>query len=217
VAKEKLVIWGATGQALVLEEILRDTFDIVAFFDREALETPIPGVPIFKGVEGFHEWRQQRTSDPEIVHFIVAIGGARGADRLHVHRFLRDNGLVAIRATHPTSFVAYNATAGEGSQLLAGSSICVKARLGHCVIVNTAASVDHECSIGDGVHIGPGAKLAGCVTVGEHTFIGTGAIVLPRITIGRNCIVGAGSVVTRSLPDDVVAYGNPCRIKKANV
>lgn len=50
------------------------------------------------------------------------------------------------------------------------------------------------------------------VTIGEDVWVGAGALILPGVTIGSRTVVGAGSVVTRSLPDDVLAVGNPCRV-----
>ena len=50
------------------------------------------------------------------------------------------------------------------------------------------------------------------VRIGENTWIGAGAIILPGVTIGSNTVIGAGSVVTRDIPDNVVAVGNPCRV-----
>lgn len=54
------------------------------------------------------------------------------------------------------------------------------------------------------------------VTIGNNVWIGGGAIILPGVTIGDNVVIGAGSVVTRDLPSNVVAYGNPCRIAREN-
>lgn len=55
------------------------------------------------------------------------------------------------------------------------------------------------------------------VKINDNVWIGGGVIILPGVTIGRNCVIGAGSVVTRSIPDDCVAVGNPCRvIRKIN-
>ena len=50
------------------------------------------------------------------------------------------------------------------------------------------------------------------VTIGEDVWVGGGAIILPGVTIGSRTVIGAGSVVTRDIPDDVIAAGNPCRV-----
>lgn len=50
------------------------------------------------------------------------------------------------------------------------------------------------------------------VRIGKNCWIGAGVIIVPGITIGDNVVVGAGSVVTKDLPDNVVAVGNPCRV-----
>ena len=50
------------------------------------------------------------------------------------------------------------------------------------------------------------------VRIGNNVWIGAGAIVLPGVTIGDNSVIGAGSVVTRDIPANVVAVGNPCRV-----
>lgn len=50
------------------------------------------------------------------------------------------------------------------------------------------------------------------VHIGRNCWLGAGVIVLPGVTIGDNVVVGAGSVVTKDLPDNVVAVGNPCRV-----
>jgi len=50
------------------------------------------------------------------------------------------------------------------------------------------------------------------VRIGKNCWIGAGVVIVPGVTIGDNVVVGAGSVVTRDLPSDVVAVGNPCRV-----
>ena len=52
------------------------------------------------------------------------------------------------------------------------------------------------------------------VHIGENCWIGAGAVILPGVTIGENTVIGAGSVVTRDIPANVVAFGNPCRVQK---
>jgi maltose O-acetyltransferase len=50
------------------------------------------------------------------------------------------------------------------------------------------------------------------VTIGTDVWVGAGALILPGVTIGSRTVIGAGSVVTRDVPDDVFAAGNPCRV-----
>ena len=50
------------------------------------------------------------------------------------------------------------------------------------------------------------------VVIGAHAWLGAGVIVLPGVTIGENTVIGSGSVVTRDIPSNVVAVGNPCRV-----
>ena len=57
-----------------------------------------------------------------------------------------------------------------------------------------------------------GKELAAPVTIGDNVWLGGGVIVCPGVTIGSNVTIGAGSVVTKDIPDNVVAVGNPCRV-----
>ena len=50
------------------------------------------------------------------------------------------------------------------------------------------------------------------VHIGKNCWLGAGVIVMPGVTIGDNCVIGAGSIVTKDIPSNVVAVGNPCRV-----
>ena len=57
-------------------------------------------------------------------------------------------------------------------------------------------------------------ELSAPVTIGDNVWIGGGAIILPGVTIGSGTTIGAGSIVTGDIPENAVAAGNPCRVKK---
>ena len=52
------------------------------------------------------------------------------------------------------------------------------------------------------------------VHIGENVWIGASAVIVPGVTIGKNSVIGAGSVVTKDIPENVVAVGNPCRVMR---
>lgn len=55
------------------------------------------------------------------------------------------------------------------------------------------------------------------VIIGDNVWIGGGAIIMPGVTIGDNVVIGAGSVVTKDIPSNKIAYGNPCRVVRDNI
>lgn len=207
-----MIIWGATGQSKVLSECLSYSgYEAIALFDNNPqVVSSIPGVPLYYGISGFEKWLASWPSKEQL-NYIVAIAGSRGKDRLSIHRMLQSHSLEPITAIHPTSFVAPNAHIGAGGQILAQAAVCVEARLADCCIVNTCASVDHECQLEEGVHVAPGAHLAGCVYAGRYAMIGAGATVLPRIRIGEGSIVGAGAVVVKNVLPYTVVAGRPAQ------
>ncbi|MCX7700489.1 MAG: acetyltransferase [Gemmataceae bacterium] len=210
-AERRTVLWGATGHAKVLRESLAISgFEVTALFDNNPnVPLPWPDACVWQGEAGFRDWLR---GIRDAVWCLVAVGGHRGADRRRLQSLMVQSGLKPLIWVDPRANVAQDARLSAGSQVLMGACVGAEVRLGEAVIVNTRASVDHECELADGVHIAPGAVLCGLVRVGTDTMIGAGAVVLPRKTIGRGSIVGAGSVVTRDIPDGVVAYGNPARV-----
>lgn len=213
----EVVFWGATGQAKVLKECIEQmNLALVALIENDRTRSsPFPDVPVYYEKDGLGQWLAEQGSGGPF-GFFAAIGGARGRDRILFQDYAESLGLTPLVARHPTSYVADDVSVGAGSQVMANSAVCVGSQIGKATIVNTSASVDHECRIGNGVHIGPGATLAGCVTVEDFATVYTGATVLPRMRIGKGAIVGAGAVVTRDVPDQAVVAGNPAGILKGH-
>ena len=67
----------------------------------------------------------------------------------------------------------------------------------------------------DYVRRNAGLEYAYPITVGDNVWFGGGVQVMPGVTIGSNVVIGSGSVVTKDIPDNVVAAGNPCRVIRA--
>ena len=107
-------------------------------------------------------------------------------------------------------------------------------RLGHHVFINANCTFldGAYITIGDHTLIGPNVQIytpqhpfdylsrreekeySYPITIGQDCWIGGGAIILPGVTIGDRCIIGAGSVVTKDIPADSIAVGNPAKVKR---
>lgn len=86
------------------------------------------------------------------------------------------------------------------------------------IFVGDGTMFGPNCVIATGGHpILPVLRAAGLqynmpVRIGKNCWLGAGVLVVPGVTIGDNVVIGAGSVVTKDLPDNVVAVGNPCKV-----
>ena len=213
--KKDLIIWGAKGHSIVLNDILSSDYQLISLFDNNFIKsTPIPDIPVYYKKEGFNNWLKTYNKPIKNLNFIIAIGGTRGYERLELHNFIKDIGANPINATHLNASIAPSVDILEGAHLLANSTISSNVQIGKSVIVNTASSIDHECIISDGVHIAPGAILTGNIYIGKNSFVGAGTTILPNIRIGENVIIGAGSLVTKDIPSNVMGYGSPFKIKR---
>jgi sugar O-acyltransferase (sialic acid O-acetyltransferase NeuD family) len=206
--QEGLVIWGAGGHAKVVADIARlcGHSTITAFIDElnpERVGKPFCG-SLIQDARSLAELRKTGATTA-----IVAIGDCRS--RWERTRKLAACGFRIATLVHPRAVVAADVSLGEGTVVAAGAVLNPGATVGMAAIINTAAVVDHECVIGDGSHISPGANLAGRVRIGRQVWIGIGATVIENISIGDRAIIGAGSLVLCHVPPNTVSYGVPAR------
>jgi sugar O-acyltransferase (sialic acid O-acetyltransferase NeuD family) len=117
---------------------------------------------------------------------------------------------------HPSAELSKLTTFDNGILIEPLVVISVSTKLDFGVTVKRCSSIGHHCHLQRFVTINPGVTICGGAKIGKNTTIGAGTTVLDGIQIGENTIIGAGSVVTKDIPNNVIAYGSPCRIKKSN-
>lgn len=207
--KLPILIVGGGGHAKVLIEAIRlRTMTILGIIDADPskIGTEVSGIRVIgddKEISGYK---------PETLLLVNGIGSVRlPKTRADVFKKFKAKGFTFATIIHPSAVVASDVVLGEGVQIMACAVIQPGSRIGMNTIVNTMASVDHDCIIGDHVHLSPSVTLSGTVRVGDGVHIGTGTTVIQGIAIGRNSLIGAGSVVLTDLPDDVEVAGVPAK------
>jgi sugar O-acyltransferase (sialic acid O-acetyltransferase NeuD family) len=206
------VLFGGGGHAAVLIgelQLARPELELVVLDrDLRLQGTALLGCPIVgddSALPGLLERGAQ--------HFVVACGSTGdSAQRMALFERGLAAGLSPLSVISPSARVSRHAQLAEGVQALPGCTINARASVGTNTIVNSAALVEHDCVVGDHVHIASGAVLCGTVCVGEGAHIGAGAVLKQGVSVGQGAIVGAGAVVLQDVPERVVVVGVPARL-----
>lgn len=195
----KLAIIGASGHGKVVADIARrnDYKEIVFLDDNDSIHE-CGGYPVIG-----------KSSEAGKIDDDVIIGIGNAAVRKQIQESIPDEKVVTL--IHPEAVVAEDAVIGKGTVVMAGAVINPGVRIGKGCIINTCSSVDHDCVVGDYVHIAVGSHLCGNVTVGDGTWIGAGAIVSNNISICPDCMIGAGAVVVSDIQQSGTYVGVPAR------
>lgn len=200
---KQLVIIGASGHGKVVADIARrNEYDKILFLDDDESLEYCDSYPIVGKCTEFINFD---------CDFIVAIGNAETRQR--IHGWLEANGKAVVPLIHPSAVIGENVNIGIGTVVMAGAVINPGTQIGKGCIINTCSSVDHDCVLGDFVHVAVGAHMAGSCTIGERTWIGAGSTVSNNINICADCMIGAGAVVIRDIEKPGTYIGIPAKEK----
>jgi sugar O-acyltransferase (sialic acid O-acetyltransferase NeuD family) len=201
-----VVILGGGGHARVVIDALRCAGHVIAgVIDPKAdVAQSLP-----KGVTWLgKDLSQVKAREVEVAIGVGSLEASAQNARVRLFGEAKAGGFEVITVKHPSAIVAGDVALGEGSQIMAGAILQTGVRTGINCIVNTGASIDHDCRIGDHVHIAPRAVLSGTVDVGTGCHLGTGAVVIQNIRIGDWAMIAAGAVITSDVqPGARVAPG----------
>lgn len=214
----QFIVWGAAGHALVVNDLIKALGGSVACLvdNNPKVLNPLPGTALVVGQQGLEKWLGSiAPKSSGYYSAAIAIGGSRGLDRLSIQVILKNFGIHCPALISDSAWVSPSAVIAPGAQVLPMANIAAACKVGSQSIINHGVNIDHECVLGDGVHLAPGAVLCGCVHIENFAMIGAGAVVLPRVKIGEGAIVGAGAVVTRDIPAGAVVVGNPAKVLKS--
>jgi len=210
--QKPIIILGAGGHAKVLIDALqRQSANILGITDTdpELHGTDVMGIPI---IGDDNSILQYGVNDIMLVNGLGKVNFSN--KRMQMYHTFKEWGYIFARVIHPSAVISSGAYLADGVHVMAGAIIQTLVSIGVNTIINTRASIDHECIIGDHVHIAPGATISGGVEIGDSVLIGAGATIIQGIHVGASSIVGAGAVVKKDVPDGVTVVGVPAKVVK---
>lgn len=205
-----VVLIGGGGHAKVLLDVLlTEGVKIWGILDKSPPAGELYGIPIIGDDDDIGEFAPSE---------VILVNGLGSTDipglRRRIYETFTSQGYKFRCVLHRSAQISRRAILDDGVQIMAGAVVNIGSRIGKNSIINTGATIDHDCRIGEHTHIAPGCTISGGVTVGNNTHIGTGTTIIQKINIGNNVLIGAGSLILNDVPDNVVVYGVPAKIRR---
>ena len=211
-SKNNILLYGSKSTAFIIYEMLKENNKEAKYiFDPLSKSPSFNNNFIFSNkIMDFKKFLSQSKN------FCVCIAREDGYARYMISKKLEKLQLKPLTIKSKLSELSKSSKYGKGLISMANAYVNRGVEIGDYCILNTGATVDHECVIGNGVHLMGGCYLAGRVKIGNFSSIGATATILPDIKIGENVIVGAGAVVTKNVKSNTVVVGNPAKFLRNN-
>lgn len=115
-------------------------------------------------------------------------------------------------AIHPSVIIGKNVKIGKGNVLMPGVIVNTLAEIKNHCIINTNSFLEHDCVMENFSSLAPGVSMGGIVSIKQYSAIAVGAMLRDRVNIGEHTVIGSGAVVTKDIPANCIAYGNPAKV-----
>jgi sugar O-acyltransferase (sialic acid O-acetyltransferase NeuD family) len=197
---KRIAVIGAGGHATVVAStIIASGNEVVGFYadDPPSWGSTILDIPVLGPIS--------EVSSSHCSHAIIAIGSNEARKRIAA-----EIDIDWITVVHPFTSVHPGVPIGKGTVICAGAIIQPGSQIGSHVIINTKASIDHHCKVGDYAHVAT-AHMAGGSSIDEGVFLGLCSAVLPKMHVGAWATVGAAAIVRRKVLPNMTVVGDPAR------
>ena len=208
------VIVGSSGHSHSVLEAIESgqQYKTIGFLDDFRVSGEMEhGLPILGNIDNCAQIAQ--THNASI--FFLAVGDNWGRRLLHDKIKNLCPSAIFPGLVHPETVISKTVTIPDACVILPGTVVGRCARLGIGCLLNHQSCLDHDASLGDYASLGPQAAIGGQTHIGMGSAICMGARVHHQIKIGSYSVIGSGSIVNKDIPDQVVAYGTPCVVKRS--
>lgn len=188
-----LLACGGHGR-VVLDSLLLQGIEVKGILDTN-IE---PGTRIF-GIPVIGHDDHLKTVDPQQTNIIIGLGFINNSLALRKEKYDMHTqlGFSILGTQHPSIVIGRETVIEPEAQIMAGAVMQNRVAVGSNTVINTRASVDHDCKIGKHCYISPGVILCGGVTIADEVFIGAGSTILPGVILPNRAFVPAGTLVTK--------------------
>ncbi|ABP33535.1 acetyltransferase [Polynucleobacter asymbioticus] len=199
-----LVILGAGVHAVSVANVaLSAGYEIECFVDRNKKGSNLLGYSIIDKLDELNIL--------DGFSFAIAVGDNALRERIYKELLSEASDLHFPSLVHSSAVISFFAEIGEGVVVMPKAVIGPNSKVGRFCLINTQASIDHDCVMLDYSSIAPAVSTGGGVTIGLRSAVSIGATIKHGVKIGDDCVVGASSYLNKDLASNQVAYGIPAK------
>ena len=208
-----LGIYGASGlgrEVLELATIINEKqkrWDSYIFIDDGDVPSIVNDVEVFKYDEAKSKFKKQ-------LQIVIGIGEPLIREKLF-KRVLSD-GIEITTLIHPDVHIPVSAVIGKGVVIQYGCFISCNTTICDYVYIQPQCNIGHDDVLEEGCMIAGFGNIGGIVQIGKWSYLGLSVAVKQGINIGNYAIVGMGAIVTKDIPEETIAMGNPARVIAKN-
>lgn len=208
----------------ISQDTIAVIFDLIFEIKNKSLFLIHPNIetnisPLLPHKKTHYEIMPLNTKIPKNVTVFFGLASPKNKLKVFKH-FLENNNINKTqydKIIHSSTYVSSSSFIDNGVLIEPNVVISSQSKIKFGVFVKRGSLIGHHNDIGAFTDINPGVTISGKVTIGECCTIGSGTVIKDNVTIGKNTIIGIGSVVTKDIPANSIAFGNPCKVIKENI
>lgn len=187
---KSLLILGAGGHGKSVAEaaLLSGMWSNIVFIDDRWPSIELFwGLPVVSDVAGIEQFSSSE--------FCAVAAVGNNQMRQYFCAAIESAGLELVSVIHPRAYISPSAVLAAGSTVMAFAMIGTDTKIGRSAIINSNTVLDHDCELGDFVHLGVGVKASGAVKIGSYAWLQAGCIAGCGAVIAENAVVTVGTVL----------------------
>ena len=206
--KQNCIIIGAGTYGQVYAEYLKDSYNVIAFYDDDVRlhNSKVNSIEVVGKVS-------DALSLPKSTAIFVPIGN--NPIRVELLKKFEENGFDIASYIHPQTIIHPSVKIGKAVYILPGTNIMPLSVIGDYSMISMGVNIAHHTIIEEACFFSQGSNIGASILLETLAYVGISATLMTGLkTIGRNSLIGAGAVVIKDVPENAVMAGVPAKVIK---